>query len=134
MTPAERVAQIKERLKNSTPGPWWIGRFQSYRGDGQPIRCVYRPIEGETRIEVEGSEKIDCDADAQLIANAPTDLKWCLDRIEKLEKHLTLALSFCPKGPVPKGLGPTFYHTLNYEDECKLQAKIDEARAALGGE
>lgn len=42
-----------------------------------------------------------------------------------------LGLSFAPKGPVPEGLAPMFYHTLNYQDELKLQARIDEAREAL---
>lgn len=52
-------------------------------------------------------------------------------RIEKLEKELELALSFCPEGPVIPGLFPMFYHTLEYETEVKLQARIDAAREAL---
>lgn len=42
-----------------------------------------------------------------------------------------LGLSFAPKGPVPPGLGIEFYHTLDYQEECKLQKRIDEARLAL---
>jgi hypothetical protein len=60
------------------------------------------------------------------------------EREKAIVEALELALSFAPKGPVPEGLAPMFYHTLNYEDEVKLQARIDEARAALlkyrGGE
>lgn len=52
-------------------------------------------------------------------------------RIAELEKHLALALSFAPKGPVPEGLSPEFYHTLDYNEEVKLQARIDDARKAL---
>jgi len=59
------------------------------------------------------------------------DKTWLIDRVKKLTKALELALSFCPKGPVPKDLGPMFYHTLNYEDEVKLQDRIDNARKAL---
>jgi hypothetical protein len=50
---------------------------------------------------------------------------------EVLREHLKLALSFAPKGPVPEGLSPMFYHTLNYQDEVILQARIDKAREAL---
>lgn len=50
---------------------------------------------------------------------------------DELKSHLALALSFAPKGPVPEGLAPMFYHTLNYEDECKLQERIDKARQVL---
>ena len=49
----------------------------------------------------------------------------------KLEAALELALSFAPKGPVPKDLPPMFYHTLSYEEEVKLQVRVDEAREAL---
>lgn len=58
--------------------------------------------------------------------------------IDTLESQLkvatdaaTLGLSFAPKGPVPPGLDPTFYHTLNYQSEVELQNKIDAAREAL---
>ena len=42
-----------------------------------------------------------------------------------------LFASFAPKGPVPEGLCPSFYHTLNYADEVKLQERIDAGREAL---
>lgn len=53
------------------------------------------------------------------------------ESLKKIREALELALSFAPKGPVPEGLAPMFYHTLNYEDECKLQKRIDEARSCL---
>ena len=54
-------------------------------------------------------------------------LPLLLDAYEALE----LALSFCPKGPVPEGLSPEFYHTLDYLEELKLQEHINESRATL---
>lgn len=61
-----------------------------------------------------------------------------LARIKELEaqlkeanEHLALALSFAPKGPVPRDLDPTFYHTFEYESEVKLQEQIDAARVYL---
>jgi cysteinyl-tRNA synthetase len=50
---------------------------------------------------------------------------------EKLRTALELALSFCPKGVVPPGLNPMFYHTHTYEGDAELQERIDKARQAL---
>ena len=41
-----------------------------------------------------------------------------------------LLLSFAPKD-CPKGLGPTFYHTLSYEGDKELQVRIDRIREAV---
>jgi len=54
-------------------------------------------------------------------------LPLLLDAYEALE----LALSFCPKGPVPERLSPEFYHTLDYLEELKLQERVNESRATL---
>jgi hypothetical protein len=48
-----------------------------------------------------------------------------------LVDDLKILLSFSPQGEVPKGLDPTFYHTLTYDGDCKLQAKVDRVRAML---
>lgn len=50
---------------------------------------------------------------------------------EAMREALELALSFAPKGPVPEGLAPQFYHTLSYQSEIELQQRIDKARAML---
>ena len=42
-----------------------------------------------------------------------------------------LGLSFAPKGEVPKGLDPMFYHSLDYEYELNLQHRIDKARSDI---
>jgi hypothetical protein len=66
--------------------------------------------------------------------NTPTEyMQELQDECARLREHLALALSFAPKGPVPEGLSPEFYHTLNYKDECELQKRIDAAREALSG-
>ena len=43
---------------------------------------------------------------------------------------LKLLLSFAPED-VPKGLDPTFYHTLTYEGDTKLQAGINRIKSKL---
>jgi len=50
---------------------------------------------------------------------------------EMMREYLSLALSFAPKGEVPNGLFPTSYFTLNYEEDVKIQKKIDAAREIL---
>lgn len=64
-------------------------------------------------------------------AIAQDELAKLKEREAKLVKHLELALSFCPKGPVLEGFSPMYYYTLDYQEEVKLQERIDEARLAL---
>ena len=67
-----------DRLANAaTPGPWILGRLESWDEDGVPIRYVYRtPRETHrTRMRVISGEddqgrKLDCDSDAAFIAAA----------------------------------------------------------------
>ncbi len=94
---------------------------------------AYRTLEEDLRFY-----KYELESRSQLAEATKQDWLEAMDKIGKLESRcaklkvaLELALSFAPKGPVPPGLDPTFYHTLNYEEECKLQTRIDEARAAL---
>lgn len=71
----------------------------------------------------------------KMIDEATEELRRQVAKLQKeneiLKDHLTLALSFCPKGPVLEGLTPDFYHTLDYNEELKLQEKIDQARDYL---
>jgi hypothetical protein len=49
-----------------------------------------------------------------------------LDSIE-----INLILNLLPKSPVPKGLDPTFYHTLTYEGDVRIQEIADGLREKL---
>ena len=76
--------------------------------------------------------------DVNYLETMGPDFEYLLFRLDiaeralsELKEHLELALSFCPKGPVQEGLDPTFYHTLEYNEELKLQKRIDAAREAL---
>lgn len=46
-------------------------------------------------------------------------------------KEIILILNFLPKGAVPKGLDPTFYHTLTYDGDLETQKIADELRDKL---
>lgn len=75
MTPASRIAEIRKRLEAATPGKWraavlpvsdnlfYVG-FGTY--DGGPV----------------------AENDAEFIAEAPTDIAFLLDEIEKLQSAI----------------------------------------------
>jgi hypothetical protein len=72
---ADRVDDIKARLAAATPGPWRVAHHGAWEVEAPPNQLV-----------------ADCGtvdhakADANLIAHAPADIRWCLDRIAKLER------------------------------------------------
>lgn len=47
------------------------------------------------------------------------------------ESEVRMILNFLPKGDVPKGLSPTFYHTLSYEGDLAIQDAVNELRDKL---
>lgn len=48
------------------------------------------------------------------------------------DDEITLILNLLPKGDVPKGLDPTFYHTLTYDGDLAVQKTADSLRERLG--
>lgn len=86
-----RIDEIRERLDKATPGPW--------EADGSSIAQHWsRPGPWEEVVSTE----VDCmaycyggsaqgvihESDADLIANAPADLAWCIEYIDELERVL----------------------------------------------
>ncbi len=138
MADTDLLKRAEVLCAKATPGPWNYRKF--YWGDDHdPFFevCHYRgePHNASNEYDIfEEAKESDCEFTAQARTLVPELValvrKYQAD-IESLKEHLELALSFCPKGPVPEGLAPTFYHTLVYEDEVKLQERIDKARAAL---
>lgn len=126
MTPS--TVRLKQLAEAATPGPW-----DDYREQGiLPSLFSYEELSNGQRKLVEYIGHAQKEENRQFIAAAnPEAVLGLIARIEELEKHLALALSFAPKGPVPEGLSPEFYHTLNYHSEVELQKRIDEAREAL---
>lgn len=47
------------------------------------------------------------------------------------EDEIRLILNLLPKGLVPRGLDATFYHTLTYDGDVKLQQTADSLREKL---
>lgn len=86
-TTDDRTAAIRARLAAATPAPWyWQG--------GETCGTTYVDHELVTQSDIvlyaapfdEGGADIDgSPSDLELVANAPADLAWCLDRIAELE-------------------------------------------------
>jgi hypothetical protein len=67
----------------------------------------------------------------KLLAELGSDLVL-LDRIDELEASVKFLLSFAPTDTVvPKGLDPTFYHTLSSEGDQKLANRINKIKAEV---
>lgn len=72
--PMSRLKEIKERLSKATPGKWKPNSNEGYRD-----RWLFID---------QGDEIYVKDVDTQLIAHAPTDLRYLLDRVAKFETAL----------------------------------------------
>ncbi len=85
--PADRTAAIRVRLDAATPGPWTrLGR-NSCKPD-EDDWFLGHEIEGPPDASRGQFERV---ADAELVANAPTDLAYLLARVEELERQLATA-------------------------------------------
>lgn len=81
MSDTDRLAQIEARLDAATPGPW--GRVHLGLQGGEVIR------NDSTRVRVARTYLNDDDRsseNADLIANAPADLRYLLDRLREAEE------------------------------------------------
>jgi len=76
MTTADRAAAIRARLAAATPGPW--------KQDSALDPNVFGAADESGVPAYVGYLEVD-DPDLVLLANAPADLAWCLDRIATLE-------------------------------------------------
>lgn len=103
----ERIEAIRKRLAESTPGPWenswnfcdWNFSYSHsvMRGEADDLPIQVQSLGkvmciGRESPQKEQSKK-QCAADAELIAHAPEDLKFLIDRVERLEKALEMISS-----------------------------------------
>lgn len=75
-----RLSEIRARLSNATPSPWQASDVNSNH------REVTSPRAGKYWVA-----DCSCQADCELIAHAPTDLKYLADTVEKMEKVVEAA-------------------------------------------
>jgi hypothetical protein len=94
MTPSESgsvampslLEQIKEALANATPGPWrWNEEHgRDFTDEGWSVINVWRGVASNTVAELGPSEQEDPQADAHLIAHAPSWLSALVEVVERL--------------------------------------------------
>lgn len=68
---AAKLGEIRQRWEKATPGPWraWENNGRTFIDDGSPFHCVAKIATGWVDYG---------DANAQAIAEAPTDIAWLL--------------------------------------------------------
>ena len=76
-----RLREIEERLEAATPGPWTWDEFDAYLW-GPNMEMVADAPDGQIRMRGVGA-KLPIKANAALIANAPADILWLIDRLKK---------------------------------------------------
>jgi hypothetical protein len=83
-----RISEIRARMEAATPGPWkWEGPVDLV--DGSQARCLAG--DGLVLRHEALTWKMH-EPDAALIANAPADIAYLLDRVEALEGAATEGL------------------------------------------
>lgn len=132
MLPNERLEEIQQRLDRATPGPWdYIGQgYIVHLGtqyDGCGVPTVW------TRIPC-------TDADADLIAHAPTDLAALVAEVRALRKRAAnLSLERAEFADEAQSLRDRLARiperTTNAEAEVeRLRAVVDSAKAVVDAE
>jgi len=106
---SNRIDEIQERLAAAVPGPWSVGE-QGYELGTKYWRRWIEPNIGE----------IGSDADAQLIAHAPDDLRYLLTEIERLEGQLTEVYE------VVREAGEIYYHDSLWLGKEQAETRRDE--------
>lgn len=80
---ATRIADIRKRLVEATPGPWHM----KTKRPGASTALIFVDPEIGTYCVASTTDK-----DAALIAAAPSDLAWLLDRLQRAEELLRLTM------------------------------------------
>ena len=96
-----RLAEIRERLAASTPGPWKAIPCDDNPADARhpdasdrcEVRCngITAGNEWDRIVTTDSGVYDPCMHDAALIAHAPEDLAWLLDLLEAVERDHVIA-------------------------------------------
>lgn len=81
MNDAERIAEIREREKAATPGPWISAPYD--RAD----KWIDVPAPG-VRVDYDDVDHDEQDSNAAFIAHARSDIPWLREKVEDLQTIL----------------------------------------------
>jgi hypothetical protein len=88
----ERIGAIRARLEAATPGKSWINLLQSNGCEVSLFDKTYT-----VWLTARGGEFKQTERDGELLANAPADLAWLLDEVERLREALRELLDRIPE-------------------------------------
>lgn len=100
-----RLDGIKKRLNKATPGRWVAepdlrpdvmayvrcdnGVRGGYFDEGQLVKRIHGKYQSACAMHVAEFAKYEkSNDDAEFVANAPSDLAWCIEEIERLTRKL----------------------------------------------
>ncbi len=78
---SDRLAEIRGRLEAATPGPWW------HTNDGWIMAEGGLTIQHWNSDKLQDGIKFGNPKDIDFIANAPTDIRYLLDEVERLQER-----------------------------------------------
>ena len=95
----DRLDEIQARLEAATPGPWGVMKLPSTHPDaGKPYVYTRNDVYPEGHVQdvfggvvcifSNGDPDWPHQVNAELVANAPTDIAWLLDEIERQRGEL----------------------------------------------
>lgn len=81
---SDRLSEIRARLDAATPGPWHLDDMSELRdAKNRPLVRRYEGEGGEHAFWEQPSDP-DSDADGQVMAHAPDDIRWLLARVDRV--------------------------------------------------
>ncbi len=112
-----KIDEIKERLKKSTPGPWFTKRPEPQVDEaGFNLSFTVAATSRTQKIYASPPGGIYPENDRQLIANAPTDIAHLLSLLGKCKPWLEALLCFDRNGII----------VLKDEDKAELETLLRE--------
>jgi len=95
-TPATRATEIRQRLEAATEGPWWEQQYEWLYDDGSLDDNEYAITAGPQWEDFYIAARTRYPENIPLIANAPADLRFLLDRVDDLEEAIRAFLTTYP--------------------------------------
>jgi hypothetical protein len=83
MSDTERIEEIKARLQAATPGPW------EYQERSDAYTHIVRTPPSRFLCQLSQDTSGVTEANARLIASAPSDISWLLSRLEDAERRVS---------------------------------------------
>lgn len=88
---SSRINEIKARWAAATPGPWLTEKAFVYSLNDRGANRFFAGIQAAG---TDCAPQSECESNAQAIAAAPDDIRWLVERVERLEKGLKEMANF----------------------------------------